>query len=97
MEKKYLQGYEDLTEATKTTRRWYIEIYPAKGIDCDPPYIIQSNWFDKREDAIKWADEIDYKDKEIVGGIALMYADWYTDENGEETYDDIDQDKVLRK
>ena len=63
-------------------KKYYIEIYPRdKDIEnrTSDGYLIQSCWFEKEEDVIKWADLIDYKDKTC--DIWLMYSEWDNQHN----------------
>lgn len=68
----------------KKVKKYYVEIWPIDG-GYTHPYIMQSRWFDTPEEAIKWAEGIDYMDNEFCK--SLMSAEWNEAEN---RYEDID-------
>lgn len=84
-----------MEQEEKTIRRYYVELKPPANVDSDPPYALQSSWFDTKEEAIQWANNIYYKDYNYVGAMWLMFADWCTDEDGDEYYEDIESEKRL--
>ena len=58
-------------------KKYYIELYPNnKEVEnsMENGYALQSCWFEKKEDAIKWANSIDYKDR--MYDIWLMSSEW---------------------
>lgn len=70
-------------------KKYYIEI-SSKEIECDPPYLMQSKWFDTKKEAIDWyRNNFDYTSGLI--DVKLMCAEF--DENDE--YDDIGCIKIL--
>ena len=80
-------------------RKWYIEITPTSALESHGDinqYIIQSRWFDKKQEAIDWANSIDWIDENVIGTICLMYSDGIRDENGEWRYNDIEQEKYIK-
>lgn len=76
----------------KTKTRYYVEI---TNDDEDAPYILQSKWYDTKKEALGFADSIEFLEDNYR--CHLMSAVWYTDENGDETYDDIEIVKTFRK
>ena len=75
-------------------KKYYIELYPNnKEIEneMENGYVLQSRWFEKEKDAIKWADSIDYKDKTC--DICLMSSEW---DNQEDHPIDIKLEKFLK-
>ena len=65
-------------------KKYYIEIW-SMNREFENPYIIQSRWFDTPEEAIQWAESIDYLDNEFCK--SLMSAEWNEEEN---QYKDIE-------
>lgn len=75
-------------------KKYYIELYPNnKEIEyiMENGYVLQSRWFEKEEDAINWANSIDYKDKTC--DICLMSSEW---DNQEDCPVDIKLEKFLK-
>lgn len=75
-------------------KKYYIELYPNnKEIEhnTENGYVLQSRWFEKEEDAIKWASSIDYKDK--MCDICLMSSEW---DNQHDCPIDIKLEKFLK-
>lgn len=64
--------------------KYYIEISNENG------YIIQSNWFDTKEEAIEWFEKINYTENDLK--ISLMYSIW---DKEEDTYTDIEFEELL--
>lgn len=84
---------KEKTEKKKKVTRYYVEI---KDLDTymDPPYVIQSTWFDTKEAALAWASKIDYT---IEGfEVRLMSADGEEDATGYWHYEDICFEKIIR-
>lgn len=73
--------------------RYYVEIVDLE-VEMDPPYTIQSSWFDTKKEALAWADKIDY----ITEGyeVRLMSAEGKEDETGYWQYEDIGLEKIIR-
>lgn len=82
---------------SNSVRKWYVEILPPHGEEANAreQFILQSDWFDTRKDAIEWANKITYKDYKFVEIICLMYSDGKINEDGEWEYLDIEQEKYL--
>lgn len=68
-------------------KKYYIEITDLDSGD----YIVQSEFFDSEEQAVKWAEKIEYIREQYV--IDLMCCEWYEDDH----YGDIDFVRTLRK
>lgn len=68
-------------------KKYYIELATNSG-----DVILQSKWYDTKEEAIAWAENVEY-----IGWISailcLMSSEWDTEED---TYIDIIQEKVIR-
>lgn len=65
-------------------RKYYVEVYEEYS---DTSYILQSSWFDTIKEATHFAEMIGYLDADF--GICINCADWYIDEDGYESYNDI--------
>jgi hypothetical protein len=68
-------------------KKYYIELATNSG-----DVILQSKWYDTKEEAIAWAENIEY-----IGWVSailcLMSSEWDTEED---TYIDIIQEKVIK-
>ena len=91
------------TEATKLAegtivRKWYVEVTPPDD-DCDEEYILQTDFFDTREEALEWGKTLinGYIDSDYIGDVYLMYSDGEIDEDGEWGYGDIDVDTEITR
>ena len=97
-------------EATKLEegtiiRKWYVEVTkPVGGLsdddDDDEDYILQTDFFDTREEALEWGKTFvhSYINNVYIGDVYLMYSDGEIDEDGEWGYGDIDMDiEITRK
>jgi hypothetical protein len=78
----------------KRVRRYYVEIKEL-DVDMDPPYILQSSWFDTKKEALAWAKQIDY----LAEGyeVRLMSAEGEEDDTGYWLYEDIGLEKIIRR
>lgn len=76
----------------KRVTRYYIEIKDLE-VDMDPPYMLQSSWFDTKKEALAWAKQIDYLAKGYR--VMLMSAEGEEDETGYWQYEDIGCVKVI--
>lgn len=74
--------------------KYYIEIVDTE-LDMDPPYIIQSSWFNTIKKAKKFANNLDYVAESYE--VRLMKAEGEENEEGYWEYEDIDCVEVLRK
>ena len=68
-------------------KKYYIELATNSG-----DVILQSKWYDTKEEAIAWAENVEY-----IGWssdiLCLMSSEWDTEED---TYIDIIQEKVIK-
>lgn len=68
-------------------KKYYIELATNSG-----DVILQSKWYNTKEEAIDWAENIDY-----IGWassiLCLMSSEWDTEED---TYTDIIQEKIIK-
>lgn len=77
----------------KMVTRYYVEIKNLE-VDMDPPYVIQSSWFDTKKEALAWADKIDYAEE--GSEIRLMSAEGEEDATGYWHYEDLSIEKIIR-
>ena len=80
-------------EEKKMVTRYYVEIKDLE-VDMDPPYILQSSWFDTKAEAVAWAKQIDYLAENYA--VRIMSAEGEEDETGYWQYEDIGLEKIVR-
>lgn len=68
-------------------KKYYIELATNFG-----DVILQSKWYDTREEAIAWAENVEYMGRSY-DILCLMSSEWDTEED---TYIDIIQEKVIK-
>lgn len=66
-------------------KKYYIELADS---DSSEPYILQSQWYDKKRDALKFWEQIDFCNCDAY----LMSSEW---DDEEDCYTDIEQEKRL--
>lgn len=68
-------------------KKYYIELAANSG-----DIIFQSKWYETEQEALKWAEDIDYIGW-VSAVLCLMSSIWDTEED---TYTDIIQEKVIK-
>lgn len=68
-------------------KKYYIELATNSG-----DIILQSKWYETKQEALKWAEDIDYIGY-IYTVLCLMSSEWDTEED---VYTDIIQEEIIK-
>lgn len=81
--------FKELPKAIKSgpATRWYVKILPGDDWGEDEP-VIESRWFDTRDEAIEWNESITYRDHHVVGRSVLCCVEGSYTTHGRWTWDD---------
>ena len=72
----------------KKNKKYYVEICHKDYLS---EYIMQSDWFDTKEQALEYANKITYL--EDIYLLRIMFAEW----NDADTYEDIYIEEYVRR